>query len=69
MSRTKRSLAVIKNNWSYKSNRHADFKAAVNKDYDNDMLGFVPKVRPLLCAYEDKTPSAVSEVKYLSQCK
>lgn len=69
MSRTKRSIAILKNNWSWKCHRHQDFKASVNKDYDGDMCGFSPKHKNLLSAYDDKYPSATKEVKYLAQCK
>jgi BarA-like signal transduction histidine kinase len=69
VSKTKRSKQVLLNNWSYKSSYKADFAKACDKCYDGDLLGFKPKKRQLLNAYEDKVPSAVSEVKYLSQCK
>jgi hypothetical protein len=73
MSRTKRSLNVLLNNWSYKCNANRDFKAACITDYDDDMHGYTPKSRHtkagLLSSWEDVCPSAVHEVKYVAQCK
>lgn len=69
MSRTKRDINVLLNNWRFKSNRLRDFKAACVDRVDDELYGFRPKKRPLQNAYDDKCPSAIHEVKYLSQVK
>jgi hypothetical protein len=73
MSRTRRTSHVLLNNWSYKCNPNRDFKASCITDYDGDMCGYTPKSRhtraKLLSSWEDVCPSAVYEVKYVTQCK
>jgi hypothetical protein len=73
MARTKRTSDVLLNNWSYKCNTNRDFKATCITDYDGDMYGYTPKSRHtragLLSSWEDVYPSAVREVKYVTQCK
>jgi hypothetical protein len=65
MSRTYRSREVNMNLWSYKSNQKRDFQQAVNKDFDNDMLGYFPRSRHLKSAlqnaWDDKVPGAVDD--------
>jgi hypothetical protein len=68
MSRTKRSIEVLKNNWRFKRSRRADF-AAQFQDSDPELMGFKPRPRQLVSSYDDKYPSAIYEVKYLSQTK
>jgi hypothetical protein len=73
MSRTKRTSNVLLNNWSYKCNANRAFKASCITDYGGDMAGYIPRSRDtkagLLSSWEDVCPSAVREVKYVSQCK
>jgi hypothetical protein len=73
MSRTKRSIEVLKNNWHYKRNHWQDFKASCITDYDGDMNSYRIKSRHkashLVSARDDIYPAASYEVKYLSQAR
>jgi hypothetical protein len=68
MSRTRRSIQILKNNWHFKRNRRADFVAQC-QDNDPELMGFKPKPQELVSSWNDKYPAALHEVKYLSQTK
>lgn len=72
MSRTKRTVEVLNNNWSYKSHSLNEFQNTYN-DPENLENGYIVRSRHRKSGYihswDDIIPSAVHEVKYRTQTK